>query len=635
VREANNLDDIVANRLRAILTATDHGVPDRPPTLSATTGSWCPDSGPLKWTDIVPSWPDDPLRDDAFTYRPPPAEPVADARSPAVDVQTHPPAADAQRQLPAVDPPAQPLVADALGQSLLLDLQMQSSVVDGNAQPPSFDVQAPSPVAAVPMQPPGANASTRPPGANASARPAGVDVQAHPPDTEVHAHPPGDDAHRLSGVDVQALPPETEVHAHPPSGDAHQLLGVELHALPPETEVQAHPSGGDAHRLSGDDAQTCPPSGDASDQLAGSAAHPQPPGIDEYGYGQSLGADGRIRPPAADALTEQSHDGWSVESPAEPSGITSSTRQIDPSAWTAVRRPWRADTTPTGAAGADVDAEADLDVDALGFVDATVRPQWEQPTMAEVEPEHASFEASPDPAVRRLSGPGAFETGRGRLGAFDPGRRGVKALAAVAVVVVLIAAVLAWRSRPRVDPVTVPPMPESADTTASPGSASGVAAGGDPVASRGTAGTEVVVAVGGKVHKPGLVRLPPGARVADALAAAGGANPGVDVALLNLARKVVDGELIMVGVTPPPGVAAANGAAAPAAGGGAPAGGPVNLNTATLADLDTLPGVGPVLAQRILDAREAQGGFKSVSDLRKVNGIGDSRYEQLKDLVVV
>ena len=123
--------------------------------------------------------------------------------------------------------------------------------------------------------------------------------------------------------------------------------------------------------------------------------------------------------------------------------------------------------------------------------------------------------------------------------------------------------------------------------------------------------------------------------MADALAAAGGAEPGVDVAMLNLARKVVDGELILVGVTPPPGATVATGPAAAATGGAAPAGGPINLNTATLTDLDTLPGVGPVLAQRILDARTAQGGFKSVSDLRKVDGIGDARYEQLKDLVTV
>jgi len=208
-------------------------------------------------------------------------------------------------------------------------------------------------------------------------------------------------------------------------------------------------------------------------------------------------------------------------------------------------------------------------------------------------------------------------------GAFDPGRRGVRALAAVAAFVVLIAAFLAWRARPRVDPV--------------PAAAAAPAASGDVPAAvsaaRTTPGGEVVIAVGGKVKKPGLVRLPAGSRVADALQAAGGADNGVDVALLNLARKVVDGELILVGVTPPPGAAVATGpAAAPAAGGPA---GPVNLNAATLADLDTLPGVGPVLAQRILDAREAQGGFTSVSDLRKVDGIGDARFEQLKDLVTV
>jgi competence protein ComEA len=211
--------------------------------------------------------------------------------------------------------------------------------------------------------------------------------------------------------------------------------------------------------------------------------------------------------------------------------------------------------------------------------------------------------------------------GGGRLGAFDPGRRGTKALAAVAAVVVLVAAFLAWRARPRVDPVAEPPpVAEASGDVPAPA--------GDNASSPAT----VVVAVEGKVAKPGVVRLPSGARVADALAAAGGAKAGVDTAMLNLARKVVDGELILVGITPPPGAVVATGP--PAAPGAAP-GGPVNLNTATLADLDTLPGVGPVLAQRILDARTAQGGFRAVSDLRKVDGIGASRYEQLKELVTV
>ncbi|GIE82638.1 DNA-binding protein [Actinoplanes philippinensis] len=221
------------------------------------------------------------------------------------------------------------------------------------------------------------------------------------------------------------------------------------------------------------------------------------------------------------------------------------------------------------------------------------------------------------PPEAGLSGDGAFADGRRQwLHAFDPGRPGVRAMAAVAVVVVLVAGFLAWKSRPKVDEVVTP---------AAPVSTTGVVTGRVPASAAG----DLVVAVGGKVRKPGLVRLASGARVADALDAAGGAEPGVDVAMLNLARKVVDGELIMVGVTPPPGAIA--GPATP----GATAGGLINLNTATLGQLDSLPGVGPVLAQRILDARDAQGGFRAVTDLRKVDGIGESRYEQLKDLVTV
>ncbi|WP_370872148.1 helix-hairpin-helix domain-containing protein [Spirilliplanes yamanashiensis] len=239
----------------------------------------------------------------------------------------------------------------------------------------------------------------------------------------------------------------------------------------------------------------------------------------------------------------------------------------------------------------------------------------EFPTTAHPEPPTT---ADLDPLAAR-PGAGAFSPVPGRLAgltAFDPGRRGVKALAAVAAVVVLVAAFLAWRARPDTEPVPPPPPAAAVDTPAAPVT---------------TPAAEVVVAVAGKVRKPGLVRLPPGSRVADAIAAAGGPTPGVDISLLNPARKVVDGELIAVGITPPPGVAAG-----PAPGGGAPAaGGLVNLNSATQADLETLPGVGPVLAKRILAHRDQKGGFRAVSDLRSVDGIGDSRYEQLKDLVTV
>ena len=201
----------------------------------------------------------------------------------------------------------------------------------------------------------------------------------------------------------------------------------------------------------------------------------------------------------------------------------------------------------------------------------------------------------------------------------------MRALAAVAAVVVLVAAAIAWFSRPRAEPVATEPVPA-------------VTGGVQPEqAAPSAGGGEVVVAVAGKVHKPGLVRLPEGARVADALAAAGGVLPGTDIALLNLARKVTDGELILVGVTAPPGAAgdAPPGGSTGGSTSGAAAGGKVNLNTATLAQLDSLPGVGPVLAQRILDHRDKNGPFRTVSDLRQVEGIGDTRYEQLKDLVTV
>ncbi len=144
----------------------------------------------------------------------------------------------------------------------------------------------------------------------------------------------------------------------------------------------------------------------------------------------------------------------------------------------------------------------------------------------------------------------------------------------------------------------------------------------------------VVVHVAGKIRRPGLVRISAGSRVADVLAAAGGALPGVDLTTLNLARQVTDGEQIVVGVPAlaPPGTPTVG---PPASTPGAAAGTPLDLNTATLAQLDGLPGVGPVLAQRILDWRTEHGRFTSVDELQEVPGVGPKKFESLKPHVRV
>ncbi|TDD62126.1 ComEA family DNA-binding protein [Kribbella antibiotica] len=134
----------------------------------------------------------------------------------------------------------------------------------------------------------------------------------------------------------------------------------------------------------------------------------------------------------------------------------------------------------------------------------------------------------------------------------------------------------------------------------------------------------VVIHVAGKVRRPGLVRAPTGSRVADILTLAGGPLRGVDLSSVNLARQVTDGEQILVGLPNAPTAPASSPGAAPAAGV------PVNLNTATVPQLDALPGVGPVLAQRILDYRTENGLFSSVDQLQEVPGVGPKKFDSLK-----
>lgn len=137
----------------------------------------------------------------------------------------------------------------------------------------------------------------------------------------------------------------------------------------------------------------------------------------------------------------------------------------------------------------------------------------------------------------------------------------------------------------------------------------------------------VLVHVAGAVTRPGLYRLAAGARVADALGAAGGATTDAALDGLNLARVLEDGEQLVV---------AGSDAAVPgAAVAGVRADGRVDLNRAGQAELDALPGIGPVLAARIVAYREAHGGFRSVRDLRRVQGIGEKLYRSLAELVAV
>ena len=142
----------------------------------------------------------------------------------------------------------------------------------------------------------------------------------------------------------------------------------------------------------------------------------------------------------------------------------------------------------------------------------------------------------------------------------------------------------------------------------------------------GRGGGAVVVHVAGAVRRPGVYRLRPGARVDDAVRRAGGTTRRADLGAVNLAAKAEDGRQVLVPERPRPGAAPVSGTAP---------GVPLNLNTATLEQLDVLDGIGPGLAQRILDFREEHGGFGSVDELAQVPGIGEKRMAALREEVRV
>jgi competence protein ComEA len=219
----------------------------------------------------------------------------------------------------------------------------------------------------------------------------------------------------------------------------------------------------------------------------------------------------------------------------------------------------------------------------------------------------------------------------------DPGRAGAIALAAIAAIAVLVTVFTLMREQPApVVSAKLPPVDMAA--TASRGPSPGPST---------RPNQPVVVSVVGLVHTPGLVTLAPGARIADALKAAGGSTDGADTIGLNMARQVDDGEQIVVGIAPVKGQPAvlgssvSPGSAAPGTPSttSAPTKGastaPINLNTATVEQLDTLPGVGPVRAAAIVAWRNANGKFTSVDQLGEVDGIGPGRLEKLRPLVRV
>ncbi|WP_123025182.1 ComEA family DNA-binding protein [Mycolicibacterium stellerae] len=217
----------------------------------------------------------------------------------------------------------------------------------------------------------------------------------------------------------------------------------------------------------------------------------------------------------------------------------------------------------------------------------------------------------------------------------DPGRAGAIALGVVGVIAVLVTIFTLLRDNtPPVTSAKLPPV-EMVSTA-------------QPTPSTPAPEGPVVVSVVGLVHKPGLVTLSSGARIADALSAAGGALDGADLIGLNMARRLADGEQIIVGIAAPPGepttmgssvatqpTGSASASGREQAASESAAGAPVDLNTATEEQLDALPGVGPVTAAAIIAWRDANGSFASVDQLADVDGIGPARLEKLRAQVHV
>jgi competence protein ComEA len=226
----------------------------------------------------------------------------------------------------------------------------------------------------------------------------------------------------------------------------------------------------------------------------------------------------------------------------------------------------------------------------------------------------------------------------------------------VAVVALVVVAVVGWRllAPPSPPPEVQIPLaePAAAAAAAAPGAVPGADSGapgastdpsaappgaatpGAAAAGPGVAAGEVVVHVVGAVVAPGVQRLPSGARVVDAVDAAGGAAPDADLGRINLAAALVDGQQVYVlragEIAPLPPAGGGDGSADADGGAGGASGGLVDINRASAVDLEELPGVGPVTAEAIIAHRDQHGPFTSVDDLIDVRGIGEAKLEQLR-----
>ncbi|PKV77249.1 competence protein ComEA [Nocardia fluminea] len=241
----------------------------------------------------------------------------------------------------------------------------------------------------------------------------------------------------------------------------------------------------------------------------------------------------------------------------------------------------------------------------------------------------------------------------------DPGRRGALVLGLVGVIAVVLTGVMVLRDQPVARAVPPVPVLRAENIAVQPSPTAVVAA----VPGRGpTPSADVVVSVVGLVERAGLHRMPDGSRIADALEKAGGIQEGADLAGLNLAQRLADGDQVIVGATDPragqprlgsimvgagrapvalPGTTGSHAASSKPGGASTtasntavpPGNARIDLNTATEAELDALPGVGPVTAKAILAWRTTNGRFTDVAQLGEVDGIGPARLARLRDLV--